>query len=48
MAYEAWTVKNNTNHPICIGDLPLTPSVEPKNTLDLLRYYSSHEISQSM
>lgn len=38
---------NKTSSPISIGDMPLLPSINTQNGIDLLRYYSREDIEKS-
>ena len=42
-----WLVTNLMNSPIAIGDLPFAPTVDPGKTVDLLRFHSYEQLSQS-
>jgi len=45
---ESWLVKNKTKKVISIGDLPLVPTINPGETVDLLKFCSRDKISYSI
>ena len=45
---ESWLVKNKTKKVIAIGDLPLVPTINPGETVDLLKFCSREKISYSI
>ena len=45
---ESWLVKNKTKKVISIGDLPLVPTINPGETVDLLKFCSREKISYSI
>lgn len=45
---ESWYVRNLTNNKINIGDLPLVPTLNPGQRIDILRFYDREKISHSI
>jgi len=45
---ESWYVTNRTNKSINIGDLPLVPTLKPKKSIDVLKFYTREKVSHSI
>ena len=44
---EQWIVKNRTNRRITLGDLPRSPTFQPKQALNILQYCTKDAVNQS-
>ena len=44
---DSWYITNKTGNILAIGDLPLVPTMNPGEKIDLLRYYGKQRIEHS-